>query len=164
LIELDLSCNEIVTDNGLKWLTKLTSLNLCLNKCCDITDASISLLTDLTFLDIGKQYSLCDQVTDASLRLLTKLTGLHIDHACTFTNEALKGLTNLTELTVSSNRMITDEGVALLHGVVFFFFFSSSSFYFLFLVSFFFSSFFFLFFSFLSFFLFFFFFFFLIFF
>ena len=92
LIELNLSFNHTITDNGLKFLTNLTSLNLSFYN--TITDNGLKILTNLTELNLSNN----NIITNNGLKTLTNLTKLYLEFNNTITDNCLKTLTNLTEL------------------------------------------------------------------
>jgi Leucine-rich repeat (LRR) protein len=76
LTALELDGNELITDDGLKWLgKKLTSLSIQANY-ASITDEGIKLLTNLTFLDVTE----CGAITDDVANSLPNLIRCEIEN------------------------------------------------------------------------------------
>ncbi len=105
LTQLDLSWDNIVTDDTLSQLTNLRSLNLSNNR--KITGAGVVSLTNLTKLDVGFPNALTD--SDFQFPLLTTLK-IHCNKK--LTDAVCAACPNLTDLDVYSNKCITDAGLA----------------------------------------------------
>jgi hypothetical protein len=74
-----------------------------------ISDDSLSVLTDLTYLDMSHNYV----ITDNSLRVLTNLAHLGLSHNYKITDTGLSGLIALTSLDISliQSQQITGAGL-----------------------------------------------------
>jgi hypothetical protein len=83
--------NNIITDQSISKLTKLTDLNLGMNN--KITDQGISKLTNLTILDLGFNNNISH-----SIAYLTNLTKLTLHKHNNINDDIISKLTNLKEL------------------------------------------------------------------
>lgn len=106
LIFLDLSENDNITDDGIRGLTNLVVLNLL--ESSEITNDGIMNLTNLTDLVLCKN----DQITDEEIINLTNLTNLRLIGMEQLTDDLIKTLTNLTQLSLANNNTITNNGIS----------------------------------------------------
>jgi Leucine-rich repeat (LRR) protein len=108
ITKLDLRNNMRFGDNVLRALSKIVWLDIsrsCLNTTELITNRGISILTNLTFLDISGGGG---NIYDSGIVLLTNLTTLQLNGRCNkITDNAIKHLTNLTELGLYNNNAIS---------------------------------------------------------
>ena len=94
-----------ISDDGIKCLVNLVSLNLGENKI--ITDDGIKSLINLTSLFLN--YNIL--ISDNSLKYLTNLVILHLGVNETITNDGISGLIKLHMLNLGTNEIITDDGI-----------------------------------------------------
>src|SRR5207247_2457380 len=106
LTSLDVS-GDLIIDNQLSKLTNLTRLNLriSIQKQVIISDISLKLLTNLTFLSLSGTKSNTNNanniISDDSITCLTNLTSLVLDLSSNnITSKAIKNLTNLKSLMI----------------------------------------------------------------
>jgi hypothetical protein len=100
---LNLDYNQIITNNGIKGLSNLTSLVLSEN----VSDNGIKGLTNLTLLNLGYN----EDITNSGIKCLTKLTSLYLSLNKVIDDDGIKGLTNLTKLNLGFNNVIKDNGI-----------------------------------------------------
>lgn len=128
--ELDLFCNDYITDRGLKQLTNLTSLKLGYNYTITndgirkltnlkdlglirnqkITNLGIFPLINLTSLDLSGN----ENISDLGLMNLTKLSTLLLGNSILITDKSITNLTNLTDLRLNHTTGITNDGIGSL--------------------------------------------------
>ena len=80
---ISIECNYNITNEGIKHLTQLRSLNLSSNK----------------------------TITDEGIKPLTQLKNLNLFNNNTITDEGIKHLTQLRNLNLAGNRTITKKGI-----------------------------------------------------
>lgn len=108
LIELNLSCNDMLADSDLNNLTNLTNLNLSCNDM--ITDKSVSKLTNLTHLDLTGNYRITLQCLKSLPKLVSIVTWSDPNGISTVA-ENVGELHNLTALRIMNNNSITDDTI-----------------------------------------------------
>lgn len=128
--ELDLFCNDYITDRGLKQLTNLTSLKLGYNYTITnegirkltnlkdlglirnrkITNLGIFPLINLTSLDLSGN----ENISDLGLMNLTKLSTLLLGSSILISDKSITNLTNLTNLRLNHTNGITNDGLRYL--------------------------------------------------
>lgn len=94
-----------ISEEGILPLTNLRSLSLGRFSNA-ITDRAIRTFTRLTALDISEQISAREGITNASVSLLTNLTDLNLGNNAKITGDSAHLLTNLTRLNLRNNQMI----------------------------------------------------------
>ena len=99
-----------ITDASISVLTNLTDLSLPMQNpnAHKITDLSVSLLTNLKTLNLNSN----SVITNSSVTCLIKLTSFCLYNNHTITNAALLPLSNLTYLNLGGNRSITGHGIS----------------------------------------------------
>jgi hypothetical protein len=104
------------TDDDLKYLPNLTSLNLWNNT--EITDNGLKHLTNLTSLNLGNGGSGDNnKITDEGIKYLNKLEKLILWNNDLITDNGIEKLTRLTSLNLGRNDSVTDHGIKNLHNV-----------------------------------------------
>jgi hypothetical protein len=115
LLLLELPHKHLITDDGMKSIGTLTTLNLTSN--FRISSNGIKHLTNLTKLNLCNKFSNGSEDLDRTniynegIQYLTKITTLHLETNKFITNDGLRYLTNITELFLRQNEVITDEGI-----------------------------------------------------
>lgn len=105
---LSLSDSKSTDPNFLSKLTNLSHLDL---RRFPINDASLSHLTDLTYLSLPRTAP----ITNEGLRNLTKLTVFKFDFDhCSLSDEVFSYFTNLSELDLPNCNLITDNAAKYL--------------------------------------------------
>ncbi len=97
--------SKLMEINDIHYLSNLTSLNLHSNN-VSIANEGIRILTKLTSLDLSNNVS----ITNEGIQHLTNLTSLNLTFNKLITNEGIQHLTNLTSLNLDNNEFITNEG------------------------------------------------------
>ena len=101
-------CDNKITNEGLKYLTNATSINL--SYCYKITDEGLKYLTNATTINLF----LCEKITDEGLKYLTNATSIYLRGCDKITDEGLKYLTNATSINLNGCNKITNEGLKYL--------------------------------------------------
>ena len=105
---INLYCCSKITNEGLKYLTNVTSINLY---CCSkITNEGLKYLTNVTSINLRE----CKKITDEALKYLTNATTINLEGCEKITDEGLKYLTNATTINLEGCEKITDEGLKYL--------------------------------------------------
>ncbi len=99
---LNLRYNQQITDSEIAKLTQLTDLNLFGNQL--ITNSGIEYLTNLSYLNCC-----CDGITEDGIANLTKL--IYLNSSFTITDVTIIDFTNLRNLTLKSQDLVTDGGI-----------------------------------------------------
>ena len=98
---------EVIGDDNIPLLTKLTALDISWAR--KITGTSLSYLTNLTSLNLGKSMEFCG--ANQSLSYLTNLETLGLESHVGVTDKSVSVLTNLTDLNVCNTLDITDQSM-----------------------------------------------------
>lgn len=112
IISLDLSRDNRITDEDLKFLTGLNTLNLTGNP--KITDDGLKPLKMLRTLNLTKN----TKITDSGLSPLKMLTSLNLNSNTKITDVGLKPLTMLNTLSLAGNTKITGHGLIPLENLI----------------------------------------------
>ena len=114
ITKLAIVANTTITDKILEGLPSLKMLNLVGIDKSPITDKGLSTLTKCTHLWLSNYYHAdsghSSKITDRGISTMAQLKSLSINKTL-FTDESLKGLTNLTNLTIGRNPNVTSEGL-----------------------------------------------------
>ncbi len=100
--------NHLIKDSDIAKFSNLTDLDLSGNQ--SITNSGIERLTNLLHLDCH-----CDGITETGIANLTKLISLKSKF--TITNEVIINFTNLRNLTLKPQDLVTDAGIKALTGL-----------------------------------------------